>query len=382
MVNKIISSRRSSLFTLLIIWFTIQLLSFFHFGILTPVDSQFYIDCAVLLREGAWPIGRDLFYTSYISILAIIDFLGTDPTSIIFLQIIISGFSVYYIYTGVLKLSKNLLTAFLATLLYVLWFKFQQWNLIVYTESLYTSISVIAFFILLNSKGRYQHILALALVVFATFLRPTGIGFIIAISGYLFYEKLKFISRYGWYKITVLGIYSFAGLILVNISLVPFVDSFIESYKNAEIIYPGLSLGITPPTNLYTPGSDNQPLVRLLAFSTGNPIYFLKITMVKGLLFIGHVKPYYSPFHNLFIIGYLYPLYFFAVRGLRLVPNKSLRIFIVIYILFQTLTVSLTSENWDGRFILPILPWIFILAAFALSSMLQNYKNSLTKPLH
>jgi hypothetical protein len=93
-----------------------------------------------------------------------------------------------------------------------------------------------------------------------------------------------------------------------------------------------------------------------------------KITTVKALLFLAHVKPYYSFLHNAFIVCFLLPVYFFAIRGVRHILENKMRVLLFVFIGFQVVTVSLTSENWDGRFLLPVLPWVFIVSALGISA--------------
>jgi hypothetical protein len=64
-------------------------------------------------------------------------------------------------------------------------------------------------------------------------------------------------------------------------------------------------------------------------------------------------------------------MYFLAIKGFRLMNNHELKIFIGTFLGLQILMVSLTSENWDGRFLLPVLPVVFILSSFGISGYLN-----------
>ncbi len=84
--------------------------------------------------------------------------------------------------------------------------------------------------------------------------------------------------------------------------------------------------------------------------------------MLKGLLFIGNVKPYYSWLHNAHIAVFLYPVYTAAAYGFWHLEKVKLKLVTGSFIAFQFLTVCFTSVNWDGRFLLPVLPLVFNLA--------------------
>ena len=372
MLLKIINNERQSLGVLLGAWLVGQFISFIHFGVSTPVDSGFYMNSADLIHEGVWPRGQDFMYVAYILLLALLRFLGADLTNVIFIQVLASALAVYSIYGIVKHISSDNLAAFMAGLFYVFWFEFHQWNLIVYTDSLFANVAVITVFLLLKSRSKAQYLLVLMLVVFTTLLRPMGAGFLLAILSYLLFTGLAKTAVSRGYKMMLSGLFIVIGLILVNSLLGEVIASFMQSYARAEIIYPGVTLGLTPPEHLYLPAGEWPPLIRLMAVLLGNPLYMLKITLCKGLLFIGHIKPYYSWLHNLFIAGYLLPLYVLAVKGYKHLPKDGFRLFILVFVVFQVLAVSLTSENWDGRFLLPVLPWVFIPAALGLTAWLKN----------
>jgi hypothetical protein len=103
------------------------------------------------------------------------------------------------------------------------------------------------------------------------------------------------------------------------------------------------------------------------------PIYFAKLTLLKGLLFVGHIKPYYSGLHNLFIACYLYPCYALAIKGFWMLRKRPVVQAMFVFILFQIITVSLTSENWDGRFLLPVLPLVFVFATAGVKDVVKGY---------
>jgi hypothetical protein len=144
----------------------------------------------------------------------------------------------------------------------------------------------------------------------------------------------------------------------------------VESYASGEVIYPSISLGIKPPVDLIIPITDHYPLTRVVLFIAGNPIYFLKLYFVKLFLFLGNMKPYYSPIHNVMIALVLYPLYGMAIRGYKIMDRHQGKYFIAAYVVTQSFSVAMTSENWDGRFLIPLLPFIFILSAIGIGKML------------
>jgi hypothetical protein len=178
---------------------------------------------------------------------------------------------------------------------------------------------------------------------------------------YLVYRYWKQHELPIWQKMTLVLMVSTGVLIFINFLLGYVIDSFLESYRIAEVIYPKISLFMKPPEQFRIPDPDHLPLVRFILVYIYQPVYMLKLTLLKAVLFLAHAKPYYSWGHNLLIMIYLYPSYVFMVKGLPGMRN-DLKVFIIIFILIQFGLVALTSENWDGRFLLPLLPLMFGMA--------------------
>jgi hypothetical protein len=149
----------------------------------------------------------------------------------------------------------------------------------------------------------------------------------------------------------------------------------IQSYAKGEIIYPNINFWIEKPESLLLPPDSMQPLASLIFFMAHNPAYFFKLSSVKMILYYGHVKPYFSWVHNTAIVLLLYPLYFLAGwAAWRSKINKPVLLFLLSYIFLQGATVMLTAENWDGRFLVPVLPFVFVLSALGLDHLLKQKK--------
>ncbi len=373
--TKIIAQKyfneKTSIAILFLLWISLQIIVYFHFGVMTSVDSEYYINTASSLTQGQLPQNREVFYLTYSSLIALLSLMGLEATWIVMLQITISGIALYSIYRITQIVSKNNLTPFVASLLYILWFKFQQWNLIVYTDALFTNAVIISVYLLMIAKSKRSYLIVTSIIIFTIFIRPTGIGFLIAILSYLLFD-LVFNKNNILFKILGLILLTGISFLILNEILRDFIASFLQSYSSAEIIYPKIPFGIDKPDSLDIPNDQYQPLVQLLLFMVRNPYYMIKISLLKAILLLGHIKPYYSLFHNIVIGCFLYPVYFFAIKGISFVSKDKLSVFILVFLGFQIITVSITSENWDGRFLFPLLPWIFILSSFGISNALQR----------
>lgn len=351
---------------LILLWLTINLLLLGYLGIRTGSDTQVYEAMARSLLQGDLPKGRLLWYSSYIALLAVIFKLGGDFVWVVGIQILLTGVAAIFLAQAVRKISGDTRIAFATVLLYLAWIKIHQWNIFIYTESLFTSLAVISFGAFVLSRRPWQYVLSVLLILLTFFTRPAGFSFL---SGWLVYGLVALPLRQSLKWPVVVALLS-AGLLLLNFMLKDFV--LVESYARGEIIYPDITLGLQPPVNIIIPGDAYSPLVRLGLFVWHQPVYFIKISLIKLLLFFANAKPYFSLLHNALIVLLLYPLYFFAVIGYRRFPSRQLKYFILGFIGSQATTVMLTTNDWDGRFMVPVLPFIFILSAVGIVQQLTK----------
>lgn len=360
------------LLALALTWALVQWVAFNKFGVLISIDSEVYLTDAQAMIQGELPSGRSFMYLSYSALLAIIQWFGFDASAIVAVQLLTSLGAVFCAFFLAKHIHGSRWSGVVAALLYIVWIKIHQWNFVLYTDSLFCSMVVISFTANYLARSKWQLVIALGLLLFTIFIRPNGIGFGMAMLGYFMvkhstYNNLSLIKKSG---IAICFLFLF--LVAVNIILGPYVDSFIASYQKAEIIYPNRQLFIRPSLNLVLPDQSWPPLIKLAAFAINNPIYFGKLFFLKAGLFIANVKPYFSWTHNLIIVTFLYPIYWFAYRGLRLLSDVAVVNFVVIYIGLQVAVVGLTSENWDGRFLIPILPFVFVLASGAVHKLIKS----------
>lgn len=342
---------------LILQWLTINLFLLGYLGIRTGSDTQVYEAMAYALLDGNLPEGRLLWYTSYIALLAVILGLGGNYAWVVVVQIMLSGVAGILLAQAVRKMSGDTRIAFVAVLLYLAWIKIHQWNIFIYTESFFTSLAVISFAAFVLSCKPWQYVLSGLLILLTFFTRPAGFGFL---AGWLVYSLVAIPMSQQWKWVTAAVAVGVA-LLLLNFMLKDFV--LVESYARGEIIYPDITLGLQLPADIQLPGDEYGSLVRLGLFVWYQPGYFMIISLTKLLLFFANVKPYFSILHNALIVLLLYPLYFFAAIGYRRFPSRQLKYFMLGFIGSQAVMVMLTSENWDGRFLVPVLPFIFMLSA-------------------
>jgi hypothetical protein len=358
------TNEKQLLFILLGIWAIIELLIFCVFGIRKGYDSVVYEIYASEILSGKLPEVHHRLYITYIGFMAAIFSIGGAIKAVIFAQVVLSGIATVCFFKLGNKISGSKTVAVLSTLLLISWVEIHGWDMYIYTESLFTGLLIISIWALVNrSYG-----IATLLVIAASLVRPNGILLIFSVFIYVLYHYKKHVERSLF--ITAILILLSIGLIALNEVLVNF--TLIESYVKGEVVFPDINYWVQVPDCLYIP-ENKSSLVNLVLFIFHNPVYFSKLAGTKLVFYLGHIKPYYSAFHNLIIALILWPLYGFCIFGLASKNiNKGIRILLGGFILFNCITAMLTSESWDGRFLIPVLPFVFLLAAVGINSKLSQ----------
>jgi hypothetical protein len=180
---------------------------------------------------------------------------------------------------------------------------------------------------------------------------------------------------------------SFGIIVLIAFGFLLLLDQMLknylilENYKLGEVIYEVTEAGkkydvsyllIDVPSNLYQPMA-NSSLLNIVLFAIHHPFYWSKLFLYKVFFLFVHVRPYWSGYHNTISMLFLIPSYYLFVRGIAYKWRQELLpfIFAVTYILFHALSIGLTSNDWDGRFLIPILPVIFLFSGKGLTVLMS-----------
>lgn len=138
---------------------------------------------------------------------------------------------------------------------------------------------IITFAVLIISLRWYHYLICLFIFLYTFFLRPTSFNLLIAVL--VFILSLYRSSRVGKFAIIIFAFV--ISLAVLHKMLVSY--ELVESYAKGEIIYPDVRLGISVPSNLIVPKNSLPPLVRLIQFVVFNPLYLLKLLLLKSFSF-------------------------------------------------------------------------------------------------
>ncbi|WP_089333321.1 ArnT family glycosyltransferase [Hymenobacter mucosus] len=357
------------------VWVLVQLsLLWQHHGPRYVNDSGRYLAYGTRIAQ-EWHFEHDhnLRYVGYPLFISLWIKVGADRWGIVLGQMAVSGLAAWAFYAALRQLTPDRTDwrpAALATAALIGWRDVQQFNVYILTESLFCSLAILAFWALVRARerGAWGWVLLGVVAILAGIERPNG--FVVAgASGVAALVALRQRPDRRAYRRAWLAIGVLSPLLWVVLNKLLLTFTLVETYLRGEIIYGYTPWVVEPTEPLMLPPASLAPVIRLAYFILGNPVYFAKLALLKGLLFISYVKSYYSWFHIVMIVVFIYPCYWMAWRGSQVAAVwLPVRVFLVSVILLQGLIVMMTVEDWDVRFLLPVLPCTFALAGIGIAN--------------
>lgn len=359
----------------------LSLYLYMKYGVKIMNDSPRYLVYAENLSEGVYFDPLNFWYISYVFFVAFVKLFSDSHTVIIIVQYVLGYVAVLALFGATKRLTGSTKIAFLAGMIFVLFPDNLMWHSYVLTESFYCSVLcfTLYFLVVVNQKPSILNYVKLGIVlVICFFSKPTSPALFIA---------LAFPTIWSWLRNPPYQLAKFASLAIAGIGFLFLANKMISShrvmliYEKGDIIFAMHEFPTHPhhdwmtvdvPDDLYKPPIELPLLQQMGEFVVSNPWYFSKLFIGKMVMFISHIRTYWSLPHNLGVIVTLWPLYFFSVRAIRKreVPNY-LATGSVIYFIVHTLVVSSTWADWDGRFFVPLIPIVVLVGTIGIAKMIR-----------
>ena len=367
------------LFIVSSVYFLIMFGCLYHFGANAEGEASKYIyDANAVLTGGKF--NNDIFSVFYFSYSLLVSFFikyGIGFEWLAFLQIVISYISALALYRLAEERNGNSFIALCCFTIYLFCYPVQKWNLFIYTDGIHTSLVVIGlyyFFKLLDRKSLKSTLIFSLMLLLILTTRPVGIIFFISC-----YLTLIFYSAFARKKKQAI-LLSLAGIglliVLLNSPFRYFINP--DSLRRMEVI---CQVPTAERPGLYTEYNTTGlgGAYGVIKNEIG-VIRFFKLGLLKLRFFFGLVRPYYSTYNNLFLCLYLL-LYPFAIAGLfyRNRAFSSLRFFCICFTVITAAGIFVTCDEWSGRFIAPVFPFIIIPASGGIFNLYKYYINSKAK---
>jgi hypothetical protein len=355
-----------------LVYLSVSLFLLNYFGIQLNGEAEKYMDDANRILNGQ-PLRNGNFGISYIGYsLTVLIFIKFN-ISFFFVgvfQCLLSFFAAWCMYKLFCSIDVNKKIAFIFFIAYLLCLPIQKWNFFLYTESLHTSIIVIAFYYMhrIFSNNFNNWIIASLLIIAIVFTRPVGIVFIVALMAVALYCCFK--NGYKVYAFACVAILISIGVLFIFSPYATYINP--DSFRRMEIICQ------VPQANVNIQYHEINKSGLSAVFYTIKDEIGIKTFFVVGLkklvAFYGLYRPYYSLLNNSVLLCYtlFYPL---AIIGLFVKVSqqaKYTKLFSIVYILLTSILIFLTCDEWSNRFICPLFPFILFLAAIGFNNLVKR----------
>ena len=355
------------------LWVLIQLvyLRQFH-GPHFANDSARYLQYAAAIADrGYFAPGHNLRYVLYPLFQSLWLGLGLGWWGIVAGQMAVSALATRAVYMGTRRLAGGRPeAAALATLLFIAWPDIQRFNVFLLTESLFISLVALSFGAFARVRlGRGRDWAWLVVVLTLTALaRPNGflVGLAAGLAGLDALRRGR--DRRPW-RAALLLLALLAPLLWQALNHQLETYYLMDTYQRGELIfrYQLWAVHQAAPLNMPPPGTG--PAARVLYFGVHNPVYLGRLMVGKLFVFLSYLKPHYSLLHRVVGVLVLWPGYVLAALAARRGTIwRPARVFLAAVFLLQTAVITLTVDDWDVRFLAPVLPVVFVLAALELAA--------------
>jgi hypothetical protein len=355
------------------LWVLVQLvyLRKFH-GPHYANDSARYLEYAKGIAEhGYFAPGHNLRYLLYPLFQSLWLRLGLGWPGIVAGPLLVSAAATSAIYRGTRRLAAGQRgAAALATLLFIAWPDIQQFNVFLLTESLFISLVALSFGAFTRVRsGRWQDWVLLVFMLLLTALaRPNGfmVGLAAALAGL---DALRRRQNQTPWRAALLLLVLLSPLLWIALNHQLATYYLMDTYQRGELIFRYQLWAVHQAAPLDMPPPGTGPVMRVLYFATHNPLYLGRLMLGKLFVFISYLKPHYSLAHRVLGVLVLWPAYWLAALGARRGTIwRPARVFLAGIFVLQTAIVMLAVDDWDVRFLAPVLPVVFVLAALEVAA--------------
>ena len=353
------------------LWVLVQVLFWRKFGGPHFVnDSARYLEYARGIAEhGYFELGHNLRYVLYPLFQSLWLRLGLGWPGIVAGQMVVSALATRAMYRGTRRLAQGGRgAAALATLAFIAWPDIQQFNVFLLTESLFISLVVLSFGAFTRvRRGRPRDwVLLLLMLALAALARPNGflVGLAAALAGL---DALRRRPDHRAWRAALLGLVLLAPLLWMALNHQLATFYLMDTYQRGELIFRYQLWAVHQAAPLAMPPPGTGPAARVLYFAGHNPVYLGRLMLGKLFVFVSYLKPHYSLAHRVLGVLVLWPTYWLAALGAgRRGIWRPARVFLASVFLLQTAIIMLTVDDWDVRFLAPVLPVVFVLATLEL----------------
>lgn len=367
---------KKSVIIISVVWALLQAYFYIYLRIFVNFETSKYIDEALYVDTfHKFSNSHYYLYSLYVIIHWIFLKLSFEFYGVYLFQLVCNYIATILMFKILLHIVSHQKVALAGCIIWLFCFHYQRFTAYLYTESLYGSCIVFQMYWMLLKQDSLKKFAILSLLSLAVvMMRPTGIVFIaiwVVYAGILLIRKRKTIAAFSLI-LCVLIIVSYFLYLIINQKdngfnfIIPFTHNYVQCYIPNKTLK-SYTLNIS---------TEGNAVSILLYYLYHNPVHFLHAALLKSQEYFCLTRSYYSGLHNAFIRLFYYPLYLSALFGLW-TNRKNIPLWMIYSLLvigFFTFSEIMTCEDWSSRFLLPIIPFIILLATKGIEMIYLKYQ--------
>jgi hypothetical protein len=335
-------------------------------GVMVAGDTPRYLDGARNLVEGLPLVGKQPAFKGYIALVALFHWLGLGDAGLVGFQAGISLLAGLCLRSAVLRISGSRAAGNIAMACFVLNPDFARFNAYVLTESVFFAMVICVAGLLTRMAQEDDWGLwaaaALAASLYAASVRPHGwVVFLVSAAALI-------VRQPGVRSSLILGSVTLCALALRVLPVWPRggrAEGLVTSLEEGWIIW-NYSKWVLP-----VPGAAQvQNLSSALSYLVANSGSLLELAISRIGIELLHVRPFYSLTHNFAAAAFVLSAYALAAVGVWGQPRSLIRWIWLAIFAGQCLVVAISYSDWDGRFLLHVLPLVIGFAAMGVVRLL------------
>jgi 4-amino-4-deoxy-L-arabinose transferase-like glycosyltransferase len=340
-------------------------------GIRLGGDSPRYLGGAESLLRGLPLQGREISYAGYALLIAFCRLTGAGLPGVILIQILLAATAAVALYDLGRRLHGHR-AGLIAAGLFVSNPDIARWNAFILTDSPYISLVILGVWCIHTAarRKRYWYFPAAASVWVAASVRPNGLLLLSVAVLYLVGHSISR-KRLRWLVVSGIVLASVVGAIAA-LRVFP-----VTSHEHIEVTLRNGITGIDswrvsmPPD----PAPIKGDWSAAFSYAAAHPFASFRLALARVFIELIHIRPFYSFRHNIIVLAALAFIYLLALPGLKLNRDRSLTHLLLLVIISHLFLVAISFADWDGRFLLYILPLICLFSSCAAASLIDRYGN-------
>jgi hypothetical protein len=350
-------------------------------GIQYGYDSFRYLDGAdKLINHQDFILGEDK-YTGYIFLIAFVKSVGLDLSFVLIIQLMFALLAALALYDIAKSVTQRKIMGLIAAGFYLINPFIAQWHLFIHTESFYSSmltISAWSIYKAIQKNNLKFYIISLIIVFYTALIRPNGwilvpVFFVFAIL----IQKINF-------KIKVIAVISVITIFLLMVVYMPIFKNDINGVKTGDLFLKGEIIWGFTDLRLKMP-SDNNSETSYQKFGAGYVLkHPLAVTKLMMMRVTAELLPVFRPKNSTkFIIRFLLwmlPAYILSILG-AIFLRKNINILLILSIIIShLLIIAVTYSEQEFRFLIYILPLIYLMATFGIFALWKYFSKFYLNP--